>query len=202
MSKELTPLELDEMLLGLSEGDADEQWARLVSDPVGDRRWAAAVLRRAELDALVMRLHAHPWLAGPLWRIRVAARRFRRDASAGFELAQLGSPLFAQLGQGDPPLSVEVAAGETRVFSVAAGRVVEVRGVAGTVYYATASSFGALPSLRWKMEPGESPVLLAVAARAGRDDLHDTAALMAAIDAGEVLAAVVLEEALDREISR
>jgi hypothetical protein len=203
MSTNLNALDLDEMLLRLRDADSDDSWARLLADPNGARTWAEATERRARLDHLAARLHAHPWLAAPLWRLRVAARRVQRDSAALFEVSFTSSPLLAKLGKSDEPVVVDLSRGEPAAVSVAPGLVVRFHVSAGTVvHYLTASAFGVLESGQWQMVSGESPVLIAAVEMAGaKSEVADGARLLAAIASGSVVGAVILEEAVEQEIS-
>ena len=162
---------LDALILGASEPEDDAAWEALVRHPGGERAWNDALARRRRMDLVASAIRGRPWLARAVQRLRTLGRT--RKHTPGTELsflfldAELDDLASATLGPAEDqwdatPLqpewgrvvSIRVRVGAAVSLQLSAGsEVVDVR-------YVCNGSEGNLPSRTWRLEPGESPVLL------------------------------------------
>lgn len=183
--RDLDPSTVDDLLEG--GGEADD-WAALVASPAAAEHWSEARTRREKVDAIASAVEGHPWLAERLLLVRRAARSTSPAAGAGLVVQVLPSELSLTLDMGGyGPRSMSLPWGRTELVSLRLGEVIHVDPMlARTVFYETTSASGRLPSA-WRMEAGESPVLIVLVGATVPD-------LPAAMTTGP-LAALVLVEA-------
>lgn len=165
MSEEiLDRLTLDAMLSGDEEVD-QSAWLALLSSPDAPRLWDEALARRRSLDRLAGIVRAHPWLAGPILKLK----RARRKVSAALSPQNLnalkgaleGAGQFeAVLGEGEVQ-TIDVSWSSIQVVMLEEGEKFLFRAPEGArIFYQWEEQDGELVDQAWEMESGESPVVL------------------------------------------
>jgi hypothetical protein len=167
-----TALEIDALLTGGTSGDDEAIWTELVRAADSGDRWRRAQVIRGRLDRVVDLTGRFPWLVAP-W---VAIRATRRLVSAGLPVviagdlprlapAGLGVLRPADDGGGPADRSIELQWGQVVELSLAVGTTIDVRVPAGARVapeWRSNHHPEPVPAPRWKLEPGEAPVLVTV----------------------------------------
>lgn len=182
---------LDALVQGESDPETAEAWSDLISTPDAAARWAQAVTRRESIDRFATAVLNHPWLASALSKLR----RLPRSPSGVALRIHLQVPaLTAVLGPstGAPELLTAPAWGDIESISVKVGLTLELNPVQASggnvrVFYQSRLSQGWMPGRRWKVEPGESPVLLMAVEGADTADTLESALAKSPRCAGVVL---------------
>ncbi|RKH48141.1 hypothetical protein [Corallococcus sicarius] len=182
---------LDALVQGEDDPETPAAWRALLTTPDAATRWAQAVARRATIDRFAMEVLNHPWLASSLSRLR---RKTRFPVGVALSLHLVPPPLTALLGPTSraPELLTAPAWGEIESLSVKVGLTLELHpfqapGEHVRVFYQSRTAQGSMPGRRWKLEPGESPVLLMAVEGADADDTLDSALSKSLSSAGVVL---------------
>lgn len=159
---------------GASETHSPESlaWEALVSSPTAAQDWHDAVVRRQRMDQTAMWIQTHPWLARAWLTIRTSRRRGHSAVvpAVVVQLESSANRLTAVLGPDASPAlhRLELEWGAVKVFSMNINEVVSLSGQETqsnfAIHYQTATSSGILESGRWRLEPGDAPVLLQVTA--------------------------------------
>ena len=182
----MTGAKLDRVLLDAAVAgvlDDDDFWADLIVTSDGHSQWESAIATRAEIDAAALAIIAHPLVAR--W-----SEVFRRGVPASWTAPiWIRGPSGATLAGHE---QVSAKAGETTVVAAEIGNDVVVSGIPNTkwLWRDARGATGTLGLTGWKMEIGDAPVLLL----AVLNDPQFQSDLNAAVDAGLVVAAIVLIE--------
>lgn len=155
---------LDALVQGEDDPETAEAWSDLLSTPNAAARWAQAVTRRESIDRFATAVLNHPWLASALSKLR---RTPRSPSDVALRIHLQVPALTAVLGPTSraPELLTAPAWGDIESISVKVGLTLELNPVQTPgknvrVFYRSRLSQGWMPGRRWKVEPGESPVLL------------------------------------------
>ncbi|MCY1021717.1 hypothetical protein [Pyxidicoccus sp. MSG2] len=182
---------LDALVQGEDDPETPEAWRALLATPDAATRWAQAVTQRETIDRFAMEVLSHPWLASALSRLR---RKTRFPSGVALRVHLEPPPLTALLGPTvrAPELLTAPAWGDIESLSVKVGLTLEIHpyqapGEHVRVFYQSRTSQGWMPGRRWKLEPGESPVLLMAVEGADTADTLDTALSKSPRAAGIVL---------------
>lgn len=186
---------LDDLVAGLDEGEeADTAWRWVVGDPDGTDTWHKAARRRESLDRLATAVLGRPVLARSLCLVRRIRGALSGRVAFGIDVA-MPSPAAATLGptNDEADMLAMLTWGGVETMRVRIDHTVrftprepgEV-----TLFYEYAKGAGRFAG-RWKMEPGDAPVLI-VACRSGGAFERMQDALLRASDA---VAVVLLEDA-------
>lgn len=182
---------LDALVQGEDDPETHETWRALLTTPDAAARWAQAVTRRATIDRFAMEVLNHPWLASALSKLR---RKIRSPSGVALRVHLQPPPLTALLGPTTkaPELLTAPSWGDIESISVKVGLTLEILpsqspGDHVLVFYLSRTSQGWMPGRRWKLEPGESPVLLLAVEGADTADTLDSALSKSPRSAGVVL---------------
>jgi hypothetical protein len=186
---------LDALVLGTDEAGDQAAWEWLVVTPGSGDRWAEAVARHAEMDRFAAALMAHPWLALALARMRKLGR-----AVAAWRLEVVAvkdeEAWAASLGPSSegPTLLARPSWGRLEPVTVGLGTIVELRPAGHPVqgvrfFYKSQQGEGSVPEGRWRLEPGEAPVMLVA-----REDGSSAGTLDEVFAGGAAVAGILLLE--------
>jgi hypothetical protein len=182
---------LDALVQGADDPESAEAWSALLKTPDAADRWAKAVTRRANIDRFATEVLNHPWLASALSKLR---RKTRTLSGVALRVHLQPPPLTAVLGPTSraPELLTAPAWGDIESIFVKVGRTLELNPVQTPgehvrVFYQSRLSQGWMPGRRWKVEPGESPVLLMAVEGASAADTLESALAKSPRCAGVVL---------------
>jgi hypothetical protein len=182
---------LDALIQGENDPETAEAWSDLLATPDAAARWAQAVTRRESIDRFATSVLNHPWLASALSMLR---RKTRSPAGVALRVHLQLPALSAALSPTEraPDLLTAPAWGDIESISVKVGLTLEINPVQAPgenvrVFYRSRLSQGWMPGRRWKVEPGESPVLLMAVEGADAADTLESALAKSPRCAGIVL---------------
>ncbi|WP_342381244.1 hypothetical protein NVS55_16415 [Myxococcus stipitatus] len=182
---------LDALVQGADDPESADAWSNLLTTPDAAERWAEAVVRRAKMDRFATEVLNHPWLASALSKLR---RKTRPLSGVALRVHLQPPSLTALLGPTAraPELLTAPAWGAIESLFVKEGLILELNPVQAPgehvrVFYQSRRSQGWMPGNRWKVEPGESPVLLMAVAGADTADTLEAALAQSPRCAGVVL---------------
>lgn len=189
MKKLPDPITLDGLLTGTEEPGAPA-WQALVSEAGGAEAWEAAVARRSRIDRMMKLAHKRPWLASNILAYRRAVRKVTRLLKTPIRLEPAPSLVTASLDVEPATPTRGMSWGATEVLELNLGETIAVRPPAGAqMFWRNPAGSGVLKR-SWRMEAGDSPVLIVVA----EPDPVGLESLDAAMGSGRSLALLVLVE--------
>jgi hypothetical protein len=184
---------LDALVLGTDEVRDQPAWEWLVGTSGSGDIWAEAVARREELDRFAAALAAHPWLASTMARMRKLGRLLAEWRLEAMVVSDEGA-WAASLGPSDkrPMLLARPSWGQLEPVTVGLGTVVELRPAGAAIqevcfFFRSPQGEGSLAEGRWRLEPGEAPVMLVACMEGSSKRTLDEALAGGAAVAGIVL---------------
>lgn len=193
MSREDLKAMLDELVAGEDGPELLPAWQELLRTPGAADLWEEAAARRRRTDELAGALLAHPWLARAWGQLRRLRRSLVQPPGVGLEASLRPDILAAVLGPTSRPPTHMAAPkwGQIEPVALALRSIVEIRPSSAQsedlqIFYRSVAGEGRLRSRRWRLEPGEAPVLLLGVTGAG-DSQGIEEALMRAVRACGIL---------------
>ena len=157
---------LEALVMGTDEAGDQAAWEWLVITPGSGVLWAEAVAEREELDRFSAMLDVTPWVAAVMARMRKLGRVLAEWRLEAVAVRDQGS-WAASLGPSNESASVLASPswGRLEPVTVERGTIVELRPVGETpqdvrFFYRSAQGEGSLQEGRWRLDPGEAPVML------------------------------------------